>query len=101
MAPIVLSHGDGAPGDGAEDCITRARRLWRAELGSRPRRRPTRRRASPAPLFINVAGCRLGGYPAGRDLWSGKRAAGGMSDHRDRCLITMVLVYVAHQMGSV
>ena len=37
--------------DGAEDCITSARRLWRAELGSSPRRRPTRRRASPAPLF--------------------------------------------------
>jgi len=32
MAPNTLSHGqDGAPGDGAEDCITRAHRLWQAE----------------------------------------------------------------------
>jgi hypothetical protein len=29
MAPSALSHGDGAPGAGAEDCITSARRLWR------------------------------------------------------------------------
>ena len=50
MAPSALSHGDGAPGAGAEDCITSARRLWRAELGSSPRRRPTRRRAFPASL---------------------------------------------------
>ncbi len=41
---------DCAPGAGAEDCITRARRLERAPLVSRPRRRPTRRRASPVPL---------------------------------------------------
>jgi hypothetical protein len=39
----ALSHGDGAPGAGAEDYITSARRFWRAKLGSRPRRRPTRR----------------------------------------------------------
>ena len=33
----------------------------RAELVSRRRRRPTRRRASPAPLSVQtVAGCRLG-----------------------------------------
>jgi hypothetical protein len=51
MAPSALSHGDGAPGAGAEDCIISASRLWRAELGSRSRRRPTRRRASPTPLF--------------------------------------------------
>ena len=50
MAPSVLSHGDGAPGAGAEDCIPSARRLWRAELGSSPRRRPTRCRAFPAQL---------------------------------------------------
>ena len=36
MAPSVLSHGDCAPGAGAEDCITSARRLWRVELGSLP-----------------------------------------------------------------
>ena len=46
MAPIALSHGDGAPGVGVEDCITRARRHWLAEFGRLPRRRPTRRRAS-------------------------------------------------------
>jgi hypothetical protein len=50
-APSALSHGDGALGAGAEDCITSARRLWRAELGSHPSGRPPRRRASPAPLF--------------------------------------------------
>jgi hypothetical protein len=54
MAPIALSHGDGAPGAGAEDCITRARRLWRAELGSSPR--PTRCCASSAPLFCADSG---------------------------------------------
>jgi hypothetical protein len=46
-----MSHGDGAPGAGAEDCITSARRVGRVELGGLPRRRPTRRRASLAPLF--------------------------------------------------
>jgi len=50
LAPSALSHGDGAPGAGAEDCITSARRLWRAELGSSPRPHLTRRRASPASL---------------------------------------------------
>jgi hypothetical protein len=50
-APSALSHGDGALGAGAEDCIASTRRLWRAELGSRPRRRPLRRRASAAPLY--------------------------------------------------
>ena len=43
-------------------------------------------RSSDAPT---VAGCRLGGYPAGRDRWGGKRAAGGM-DH-DRCFSMLVL----------
>ena len=52
MAPISLSHWDCAPGAGAEDCINNVRRLWRAELGSLPRRHPTRRRASTAPLFL-------------------------------------------------
>ncbi len=51
ITPSALSHGDGAPGAGAEDCITSAFRLWRAEFWSLPRRRPTRRRASTAPLF--------------------------------------------------
>ena len=32
-----------------------------------------------------VAGCRLGGYPVGRDRWGGKRAVGGMSEDNDRC----------------
>ena len=56
MAPIALPHGDGAPGDGAEDYITSARRFWRVELGSLPRRRPTRRRVFPAPLFCADGG---------------------------------------------
>ncbi len=30
MAPIALSHGDGAPGAGVEDCITSAHRFWQA-----------------------------------------------------------------------
>ena len=51
MAPSTLSHGDGAPGDDAQDCITSARRFWRVELGSRPHRRPSRRRVFTAPLF--------------------------------------------------
>ena len=51
MAPSIVSHGDGAPGAGAEDYITITRRRLRAELGSRPRRRPTRRGVFPALLF--------------------------------------------------
>ena len=55
--PVFTTHVDCAPGAGAEDCITRECRLWRAQLVSRPRRRPTRRRASPAPLSAQtVAG---------------------------------------------
>jgi len=38
-----------------------------------------------------VAGCRVGGYPAGRDRWGGKSAAGGMSEDNDRCFSTLVL----------
>jgi hypothetical protein len=58
----TLSHGDGALGAGAEDCIARARRLWRAVLGGRPGSRPPRRRLSPAPLFTpDEADCRLVG----------------------------------------
>ena len=56
MAPITLSHGDSAPGDGVEDCIANVRRLWRAELGGSPRRRPTQRRASPDQLFLADGG---------------------------------------------
>jgi hypothetical protein len=92
MAPSALSHGDGAPGADAEDCITSARRFWRVELGSRPRRRPTRRCFFPAPLFrADGGGFRLGGYPVGRDRWGGKLAAGGMSEDNDRCFSTLVL----------
>jgi hypothetical protein len=35
MAPSALSHGDGAPSAGAQDCIPSARRFWRVELVSR------------------------------------------------------------------
>jgi hypothetical protein len=38
-----------------------------------------------------LAGCRLGGYPTGRDRWGGKRAAGGMSEDHDRCFSMLVL----------
>jgi hypothetical protein len=92
MAPSILSHGDGAPGAGAEDCITSARRLWQAELGSRP----VVVRLDVVPLqssssTTTVVGCQLGGYPAGRDWWGGKIAAGGMSEDHDRCFSTLVL----------
>ncbi len=56
MAPRALSHGDCALGAGAEDCITSVRRFERVELGSRPRRRPTRRRVFPATLFRTDGG---------------------------------------------
>ena len=56
IAPITLSYVDCASGAGAEDWITIARRLWRAELVSRPRRRPTRRCASPAQLSTSFGG---------------------------------------------
>jgi hypothetical protein len=55
----------------------------------------------PSSSAPTVAGCRLRGYPAGHDLWGGKRAAGGMSEDHDRCLLTLVLVYFARRMGSV
>jgi hypothetical protein len=87
----ALSHGDGAPGAGSEDCITRARRLWRAELGSSPRRRPIQVVPLQPRSSAQMAGCQLGGYPAGRDLWGGKRAAGGMSEDHDRCFSMLVL----------
>jgi hypothetical protein len=32
----------------------------------------------PRSSSLTVAGCRLGGYPAGRDRWGGKRVVGGM-----------------------
>jgi hypothetical protein len=61
MAPSSLSHGDGAPGAGAEDCITSIRRFWRTELGSSPRCRPTRRHVFPSQLFcIDGGGLSVG-----------------------------------------
>ena len=58
---MTLSHVDCVPGAGAEDCITSARRLLRGQLVIHPRRRPTRCRASPAPLLVQtVAGYWLG-----------------------------------------
>jgi hypothetical protein len=88
MAPSALSHGDGAPGAGASHC----------PMGTVPRVL-VRRTASPAhtdfgglnsgaaPVVVRldvvplpprssaqtVAGCRLGGYPVGRDRWGGDR----------------------------
>ena len=49
------------PLSGVEDCITNVGRLWQAPLVSSPRRRQTRRRASPAQLSAQtVVGCLLG-----------------------------------------
>jgi len=45
----------------------------------------------PRSSAPTVAGCRLGGYPVGRDLWGGERAAGGMSEDNDRCFSMLVL----------
>jgi hypothetical protein len=48
-APRALSNVDGALGAGTRTSSPAHAGPWRAELGSRPRRRPPR--ASPAPLF--------------------------------------------------
>jgi hypothetical protein len=45
----------------------------------------------PRSSAPTVAGCRLGGYPVGRDRWDGKRAAGGMSEDYDKCFSMLVL----------
>jgi len=45
----------------------------------------------PRSSAPTVAGCRLGGYPVGRDRWDGKRAAGGMPGDHDRCFSILVL----------
>jgi len=45
----------------------------------------------PRSSTPTVAGCPLGGYPAGRDRWVGKRGAGGMSKDHDRCFSMLVL----------
>jgi len=45
----------------------------------------------PCAFPPTVAGCRLGGYPVGRDQWDGKRSAGGMFEDNDRCFSTLVL----------
>jgi hypothetical protein len=72
----LVAWGVGGAGAGRRR-MPRGR--WRPALGGRPRRRPPRRRASPAPFFLaTVAGCRLGGYPAGRDRWGGERDVGGV-----------------------
>jgi hypothetical protein len=92
MAPIALSHGDGAPGVGVEDGIAIARRLWRASSGVAPV--VVRLDVVPLPPRSSaptVAGCLLDGYPSGRDRWGGKRAAGGMSEDHDRCFSILVL----------
>ena len=69
---------------GAEDCITRVRRLWRAQLVGRPRRRPTRRCASPAPLSAQTV--------AGWSVWVDillDVIGGGSSALREGCPRTM------------
>jgi hypothetical protein len=92
MAPSPLSHGDGAPGAGAEDCITSERRFWRVGSGAAPVVvRLDVVSFPPRSSVPTVADCRLGGYPVGRDRWGGKRAVGGMSEDNDRCFSTLVL----------
>ena len=75
---------DCAPVAGAEDCITRARRLWRTQIVGRPRRRPARRRASPAPLSAQTV--------AGWSVWADillDVIGGGSSALREGCPRTM------------
>jgi hypothetical protein len=92
MAPNALSHGDGAPGAGAEDCITNATDVGGLSSGAaHVVVRLDVVTLPPSSSAVTVAGCRLGGYPAGRDRWGGKRAAGGMSEDHDRCFSMLVL----------
>ncbi len=37
-----------------------------------------RRPLPPSSSSPTVAGCRLGGFPVGRDLWGGERVVGGV-----------------------
>jgi hypothetical protein len=92
MAPIALSHGDGAPVQ-----VRRTESPTYADFGGL--------NSGTTPVVVQldvvsfppyssastVAGCRLGGYPVGRDLWGGKRDAGRMSEDNERCLSTLVL----------
>ena len=67
MAPSALSHGDGAPGAGAEDCITSAD-FGGLSSGAAPV--VVRLDVVPLPPHSSaqtVAGYRLVGYPVGRD----------------------------------
>ena len=88
MTVIALSHGDSAPGDGVEDCVTRTHRLGLSSGAS-----PVIIRLDVVPLHprsSTVSGCQLGGYPAGRDLWGGTNVAGGISEDHDRCFSMLV-----------
>ena len=38
-------------------------------------------------------------YPAGRDLWGGKRDVGGMSEDHDKCFSVAMLVLGAFSTG--
>jgi hypothetical protein len=52
---------------------------WRSALGGRPRRRPPRRRASPAPFSLaDCGGLSVGWDPVGRDRLGGERGVGGV-----------------------
>jgi hypothetical protein len=68
MAPRSLSHGDGAPGAGAEDCITSINGFWRVTLGSSPIVVQLDIVSFlPSSSVLTVSGCQLGGYPVGLD----------------------------------
>jgi hypothetical protein len=89
MAPIALSHGDGAPGAGAAPVHADVCGL---SSGAAPV--VFRLYVVPFPSCSSsptVAGCQLGGYPVGRDWWGGKRAAGGISEDNNRCFSILVL----------
>ena len=104
-----LSHGDGAPGDGSEDCITRARRLWRAELGKPP---PTSsnstsclsfpalpRRLWRVVCWVDILLDVIGGVESFFSFLQEQikgiiiiiNVAGGMSEDHDRCFSMLVL----------
>ena len=87
-----MSHGDGTPGVGAEDCITSARRFGGLSSGD-----------PPVIVRLDVVS-----FPPAlpHRLWwdvcwvdilldvigeGGKRDAGGMSEDNDRCFSMLVL----------
>ena len=80
QAPRALSHGDGALGAGTRTSSPEHAGFGRLSSGTAlvvvsldvvP--------LQPSSSVKTVSGCLLGCYPAGRDLWGGKLAAGGIT----------------------